>query len=92
MDEPTAALGVRETGQVLDLIKRIRDRGIAGDLDQPRHAARLRGRRPDPHQRLGRRAAVVTPRTHTMSEAVAIMTGATPGLLDKALTKEGSVE
>ncbi len=27
MDEPTAALGVRETGQVLDLIRRLRDEG-----------------------------------------------------------------
>jgi len=27
--------------------------------------------------RLGRRVAVVTPRTHSMAEAVAIMTGAT---------------
>jgi fructose transport system ATP-binding protein len=31
-------------------------------------------------QRLGRRAAVVTPQSHTMAEAVAIMTGAAPGL------------
>ncbi len=29
MDEPTAALGVSQTAQVLDLIKRLRDRGIA---------------------------------------------------------------
>ena len=29
MDEPTAALGVIQTARVLDLIKRIRDRGIA---------------------------------------------------------------
>ena len=28
MDEPTAALGVRETRQVLDLIRRVRDRGL----------------------------------------------------------------
>jgi fructose transport system ATP-binding protein len=38
--------------------------------------------------RLGRRAAVVTPKTHTMPEAVAIMTGATPGELERAMTKE----
>ena len=31
----------------------------------------------DPIQRLGRRAAVITPATHSMEEAVAIMTGAT---------------
>src|SRR4051812_38579331 len=29
MDEPTAALGVIQTGKVLELVKRIRDRGIA---------------------------------------------------------------
>jgi ABC-type sugar transport system ATPase subunit len=29
MDEPTAALGVNQTGQVLDLVKRLRDRGLA---------------------------------------------------------------
>ena len=28
MDEPTAALGVRESGQVLELIKRVRDNGL----------------------------------------------------------------
>ncbi|MCT2398795.1 ATP-binding cassette domain-containing protein [Novosphingobium mangrovi (ex Huang et al. 2023)] len=29
MDEPTAALGVRETGKVLDLIRRLRDQGTS---------------------------------------------------------------
>jgi fructose transport system ATP-binding protein len=29
-------------------------------------------------QRLGRRATVITPKSHSMSEAVAIMTGAAP--------------
>jgi ABC-type sugar transport system ATPase subunit len=29
MDEPTAALGVTQTAQVLDLIRRLRDRGLA---------------------------------------------------------------
>ena len=29
LDEPTAALGVRETGHVLDLIRRLRERGIS---------------------------------------------------------------
>ena len=92
MDEPTAALGVKETGQVLDLIKRVRERGLPVILishDMP-HVFELADRI---HiMRLGRRVAVVTPKTHTMPEAVAIMTGATPSLLDKALTKEGSTE
>ena len=88
MDEPTAALGVKETRQVLDLIRRVRDRGLPVILishDMP-HVFELADRI---HvMRLGRRVAVVTPKTHTMPEAVAIMTGATPGELERAMTKE----
>jgi fructose transport system ATP-binding protein len=76
MDEPTAALGVKETGQVLDLIKRVRERGLPVILishDMP-HVFELADRI---HiMRLGRRAAVVTPQSHTMPDAVSIMTGA----------------
>ena len=46
MDEPTAALGVVQTRNVLDLIRRVRDRGLVGRADQPQHARGLRGRRP----------------------------------------------
>jgi fructose transport system ATP-binding protein len=88
MDEPTAALGVKETRQVLDLILRVRARGLPVILishDMP-HVFELADRI---HiMRLGRRTAVVTPQTHTMAEAVAIMTGATPGELEQAMTKE----
>jgi fructose transport system ATP-binding protein len=76
MDEPTAALGVKETAQVVELIKRVREGGIPVILishDMP-HVFELADRI---HiMRLGKRAAVVTPRTHSMQEAVAIMTGA----------------
>lgn len=76
LDEPTAALGVRESRQVTDLMKRLRDDGLPIVLishDMPSVfdlADRVH------IQRLGRRAAVVTPATHTMEQAVAIMTGA----------------
>src|SRR5437667_9117453 len=76
MDEPTAALGVKETRQVLDLILRVRERGLPVILishDMP-HVFELADR--IQIMRLGRRVAVVTPQTHTMSQAVAIMTGA----------------
>src|SRR5205085_9189175 len=89
MDEPTAALGVKETRQVLDLIRRVRDRGLPVILishDMP-HVFELADR--IQIMRLGRRVAVVTPKTHTMPEAVAIMTGATKTELEQALTKEG---
>jgi D-xylose transport system ATP-binding protein len=76
LDEPTAALGVRESGQVLELIKRVRDNGLPVILishNMP-HVFEVADRI---HiQRLGRRATVITPQSHTMSEAVAIMTGA----------------
>jgi fructose transport system ATP-binding protein len=88
MDEPTAALGVKETRQVLDLIRRVRERGrpvILISHDMP-HVFELADRI---HiMRLGRRVAMVTPQSHTMSEAVAIMTGATRAELDHAMTKE----
>jgi fructose transport system ATP-binding protein len=77
MDEPTAALGVKESNRVLNLIRTLRDRGLPIILishDMP-HVFEVADRI---HiQRLGRRGAIVTPQSHTMSEAVAIMTGAT---------------
>ncbi|WP_225754291.1 ATP-binding cassette domain-containing protein [Actinotalea sp. Marseille-Q4924] len=76
MDEPTAALGVRESGMVLDLIRRISARGLPVVLishNMP-HVFDIADRI---HiHRLGKRIAVVSPQTHTMSDAVAIMTGA----------------
>jgi fructose transport system ATP-binding protein len=76
MDEPTAALGVKESGKVLELIVRVRDRGLPVILishNMP-HVFEVADRI---HiQRLGRRVAVVTPASHSMNDAVAIMTGA----------------
>ncbi|MFC7586957.1 ATP-binding cassette domain-containing protein [Nonomuraea antimicrobica] len=76
MDEPTAALGVKESGQVLDLIRQVRDRGTPVVLishNMP-HVFEIADR---VHvQRLGRRVAELSPRDHSMAEVVAIMTGA----------------
>lgn len=76
MDEPTAALGVKEGNMVLDLIRRVRDRGLSVILvshDMP-HVFEIADRI---HiARLGRRAAVVDPRRISMSDTVAVMTGA----------------
>src|SRR5262249_33700923 len=76
MDEPTAALGVKESGMVLDLIRKIRDRGLPIILishNMP-HVFELADRI---HiQRLGKRVAVIKPTDYSMSDAVAIMTGA----------------
>ena len=91
MDEPTAALGVRESGMVLDLIRRIRDRGlpvvlISHNMPQVFEIAD----RIHVH-RLGRRIAVVRPEDRTMSEVVAIMTGAMDSE-GHALVKDPHVE
>ncbi|HEU4994163.1 MAG TPA: ATP-binding cassette domain-containing protein [Gemmatimonadaceae bacterium] len=78
MDEPTAALGVKESAMVLDLIRRVRERGLPVVLishDMP-HVFEIADRI---HvQRLGKRAAVLNPKKVSMSEAVAVMTGALP--------------
>jgi fructose transport system ATP-binding protein len=76
MDEPTAALGVRESGMVLDLIRRIRDNGLPVVLishNMP-HVFEIADRI---HvHRLGKRVAVVKPDDYAMNEVVALMTGA----------------
>jgi len=77
LDEPTAALGVKESGQVLKMILNLREKGLSVILishNMPQVfeiADRIH------IQRLGKRVAVVTPKTHTMNEVVAVMTGAT---------------
>jgi fructose transport system ATP-binding protein len=77
LDEPTAALGVKESNQVLQMINELRQRGLAVILishNMP-HVWEVADRI---HvQRLGRCAGIITPQTHTMSAGVAIMTGAT---------------
>lgn len=76
MDEPTAALGVKESAMVLDLIRRVRARGLAVVLvshNMPQVfeiADRIHV------QRLGKRVAVLDPKTVRMQDAVAVMTGA----------------
>ena len=76
MDEPTAALGVKESRRVLDLIQEVRARGMPVVLishNMP-HVFEVADRI---HiHRLGRRLCVVNPKDYTMSDAVAFMTGA----------------
>jgi fructose transport system ATP-binding protein len=76
MDEPTAALGVKEGNMVLELIRRVRDKGLPVILishNMP-HVFEVADRI---HiARLGKRAAIVNPKTISMSDTVAVMTGA----------------
>ena len=76
MDEPTAALGVKESRRVLELILDVRKRGLPIILishNMP-HVFEVADRI---HiHRLGRRLCVINPRKQSMSDAVAMMTGA----------------
>ncbi|MCC0034710.1 MAG: sugar ABC transporter ATP-binding protein [Hoeflea sp.] len=76
LDEPTAALGVKESRRVLELIRDVRARGIPIILishNMP-HVFEVADRI---HiHRLGRRLCVINPKDYTMSDAVAFMTGA----------------
>jgi fructose transport system ATP-binding protein len=76
MDEPTAALGVKESRRVLELILDVKRRGLPIILishNMP-HVFEVADRI---HiHRLGRRLTVVDPKKVTMSDAVAMMTGA----------------
>jgi fructose transport system ATP-binding protein len=76
MDEPTAALGVKESRRVLELMLDVKRRGLPIVLishNMP-HVFEVADRI---HiHRLGRRIAVIDPKEFSMSDAVAIMTGA----------------
>jgi fructose transport system ATP-binding protein len=76
MDEPTAALGVKESRRVLELILDVKKRGLPIVLishNMP-HVFEVADRI---HiHRLGRRLCVIDPKDFTMSDAVAFMTGA----------------
>lgn len=76
LDEPTAALGVKESRKVLELIQDVKSRGIPIILishNMP-HVFEVADRI---HvHRLGKRLCVIDPKTYSMSDAVAFMTGA----------------
>jgi len=76
LDEPTAALGVKESRRVLELILDVKSRGIpiiliSHNMPQVFEVAdRIH------IHRLGKRLCVINPSDYTMSDAVAFMTGA----------------
>jgi fructose transport system ATP-binding protein len=76
LDEPTAALGVKESRRVLELILDVKRRGIPIVLishNMP-HVFEVADRI---HiHRLGRRLCVINPQDYQMNDAVAFMTGA----------------
>ena len=84
MDEPTAALGVKESGMVLELIRNVKARGVPVILISHNlpHVFEVADR--IQVMRLGRRAGIVRPGEQTMDDVVAMMTGATQAELAAA--------
>lgn len=84
LDEPTAALGVKESRRVLEMILDVKSRGIPIILishNMP-HVFEVADRI---HvHRLGKRLCVIDPKDYTMSDAVAFMTGAKEAPADAA--------
>jgi fructose transport system ATP-binding protein len=84
LDEPTAALGVKESRKVLELIQDVRARGIPIVLishNMP-HVFEVADRI---HiHRLGKRLCVIKPQDFTMNDAVSFMTGASEPDLETA--------
>jgi len=79
MDEPTAALGVRQTGRVLQLIRRVADKGIAVVLISHNMPEVLQVADRVQVLRLGRRVAEFRAADTTVEELVGAMTGALEG-------------
>ena len=76
LDEPTAALGVVQTKGVLDLIRRVRDRGLGVVFISHQMPAVLQVADDVQVMRLGRRVATFRAKDTTMEELVGAMTGA----------------
>jgi len=88
MDEPTAALGVAQSGMVLELVKRVREAGTAVVFishNMP-HVWEVADRMVV--LRRGRRAGTLNPATATMDQAVSLMTGALPATEGEAVSTQ----
>ena len=80
LDEPTAALGVKQTRNVLDLIRRVRDRGVAVVLISHSVPEVLEVADRIEVLRLGRRVERFTRENATADAVVAALTGASEAL------------
>jgi len=76
MDEPTAALGVKESGMVLELIRAVKARGVPVVLISHNlpHVFEVADR--IQVMRLGKRSGIAKPGEQTMDDVVRLMTGA----------------
>jgi ABC-type sugar transport system ATPase subunit len=80
LDEPTAALGVAQTREVLELIKRLRGQGLGVVLISHNLADVFAVADRITVLRLGRWVGTYDAKTTSREQAVALMTGAVPGV------------
>jgi ABC-type sugar transport system ATPase subunit len=79
LDEPTAALGVRETGQVLDVIRELRKQDVSVIIVSHNMQQLMSVADRITVMRLGRSIATRTVKDTQVSEIVGLITGAIPG-------------
>lgn len=84
LDEPTAALGVRETGQVLDTIRELRKQDVSVIIVSHNMQQLMSVADRITVMRLGRSIATRTVKNTEVSEIVGLITGAIPGDADAA--------
>jgi ABC-type sugar transport system ATPase subunit len=84
LDEPTAALGVRETGQVLDTIRELRKQDVSVIIVSHNMQQLMSVADRITVMRLGRSIATRTVKDTQVSEIVGLITGAIPGDADTA--------
>jgi D-xylose transport system ATP-binding protein len=90
LDEPTAALGVRQTAQVLELIKRLRERGLGVVVISHNLADVFEVADRVFVLRLGRKAADIAAHESSQEEVVAAITGAEFGGNGQRATEDES--
>ncbi|MEV7658961.1 ATP-binding cassette domain-containing protein [Streptomyces anulatus] len=92
LDEPTAALGVAQTAEVLNLIERLRERGL-GVIMVSHNMADVRAVADTVAVlRLGRNNGVFDAATTTASELVAAITGATDNVVSRRAGRDRAVD
>ena len=89
LDEPTAALGVAQTHEVLELIKRLRGQGLGVVLISHNLADVFDVADRITVLRLGRWVGTYEAKATGREQLVALMTGAVPGIAATAPDKEG---
>jgi D-xylose transport system ATP-binding protein len=87
LDEPTAALGVEQTAQVLDLVERLRERGLGVILISHNMADVMAVADTVQVLRLGRNNGTFDAKSTTNEEIISAITGATDNAVTRRLAR-----